>query len=380
MPYKTPFYNWHVQHTDVVDFAGWELPMRFTNIIEEHMAVRENVGIFDVSHMGRIHLRGSKVKEFMNLIVPRNVEAMKNGKAGYTYILNENGGFKDDVIVTLLKDDHIYLVCNASNREKIINWLNTHLKMAKHLFPEFDVKMEDVTFNSAMVAIQGPKSHKLMEKVFGISPKKWHAVYGEFEGYTVLLTGTGYTGEAGGEVILEINDKDELERISVKMWEELLKQGETLGVKPCGLGARDTLRMEAGYCLYGNDMDETITPREAALYFKPFADSTKDWFIGKEQVENQELTRKRIGFVLDGKGIPRHGYDVLDENGNKIGYVSSGTQSPLLKVGIGMAYVPLEYTEEGSKIYIQIHKKVVPATVKKFPLYDPEKYGAQRKA
>ena len=375
---KTPIYDWHKQHGDIVDFAGWEMPMRYTDIIEEHMAVRDAVGIFDVSHMGRLHLRGTKVREFIDAIVPRNVRKMETHRAGYTYVLNESGGFKDDVIVTVLDDDHVFFVCNASNREKIVNWLTTHLNTIKAIDPSFDVTLQDVTFQSAMIAIQGPSARTLMERVFGTAPGTWRVAYGTFEGHDILMTGTGYTGEVGAEVTLEISNSADLKQTAIKMWEALLNEGKDLAVKPCGLGARDTLRMEAGYCLYGNDIDEKITPKEAALYFSPFADNTKQWFIGKNAVEEKEVQRKRVGFVLKGKGIPRHNYDILDSDGNKIGWVSSGTQSPILHSGIGMGYVDVAFAQPGTKIFIQIRKKVVEAEVSKFPLFDPDRYGSKR--
>ncbi len=377
-PHRTPLYDWHVSHGDVVDFAGWEMPVRFSNIIEEHMAVRDAVGIFDVSHMGRIHVRGKHAKDFIDLIVPRNVKRMSPDRAGYTYVLNENGGFKDDVIVTVLDDDHIFFVCNASNRKKIVNWLLTHLKTIRSVFSDFDVKLQDVTFQSAMIAIQGPAAPELMKRVFGTVPARWRVAHGSFKDYDVLLTGTGYTGEVGGEITIEIEDKEELKKVAIEIWKALLEHGKNLAIKPCGLGARDSLRMEAGYCLYGNDIDEQITPKEAGLFFSPFADNEKEWYIGKDALETKDPAQIRIGFIMLEKGIPRHGYDILNSQGEKIGWVSSGTQSPLLHSGIGMGYVSTDYGNPDTDLLIQIRKKQVKAKVAKFPLYNSAKYGVSR--
>ena len=379
MSEKTPLYEWHKEHGSIVDFAGWALPVRITNINEEHKAVRNHVGIFDTSHMGRFLIRGENARLFLDLVVARNIHALSPGKAGYTYVLNEEGGFKDDVIVACHSDTEFLFVCNASNRLKILNWLTTLKELIQATNQGFDVTITDVTKYSTMIAVQGPKAIALLHEILEQVPERWRLVKTIVKDMQVEVwaSGTGYTGERGAELILVEEDTGKLKELSINLWELLLEKGKPFNILPCGLGSRDTLRLEAGLCLYGNDITETITAEEAGLYFKPFADPDKPFFIGQHALTMKSPRYKRIGFILKDKGIPRHDYKIF-KDGEEIGWVSSGTVSPLLKIGIGMGYVKPEHAVTGTPIQIQVRNKFLNAEIKEFPFYDPTKYGYKR--
>lgn len=380
---KTQLWKWHEEHgARMVDFAGWYLPVQFTSIIEEHMAVREKVGMFDVSHMGRYRIKGKHAQKVVEILVPRNIAAMPNNKCGYTFYLNERGGFRDDTIVGKINEEDFWIVCNASNREKIINWAENITRIVEDLTGE-PLEFKDYTMETAMFAVQGPLAPKVLEKLGVPDTGRWLIVEKEIDGVKCLFTGTGYTGEIGFEVSVFDTTVDNPEN-AIKIWEKIIKAGEELGLRLCGLGARDSLRLEAGLPLYGDEIEEDINPIEAGLDLKFFLNLEKEpYFFGRaaiERIKKQGVKRKRIGFKLLEKGIPRHNYPILNTDGKEIGFVTSGVYSPLNDCGIGMGYIDVQYTEPGTKILIQIRKKQVPAEVVPIPFYDTEKYGWKRKS
>lgn len=328
MPEKTVLYDSHVAlGADMVDFAGFLMPVRYkTNIVEEHMTVRNNAGMFDTSHMGRYWVTGTDAKEYLNYLVPRNIMNLQDGKSGYTFVLNEDGGFKDDVIISQFSEHELMLVCNAGNRPKIWDWMNELL--AKWKAEGKDIQLEDRSTTSCMIAVQGPRAIPILENIFNVElPTARFAVkWIEFNGEKLLFTTTGYTGSAGGEVII-FGDLNNIQNKAVAFWDLLLQKEVT----PCALGSRDTLRLEAGYRLYGNDLSEELHVLESGLDFYPFIDiQKKTGFIGQQAVlAMQGNTDKTVvAFKLLGRGIARHDYPVIIED-KEVGRVLSGTQSPI---------------------------------------------------
>jgi len=364
----------------MVEFAGWYLPVQFTSIIEEHMAVREKVGIFDVSHMGRYRIKGKHAQKVVEILVPRDISAMPNNKCGYTFYLNEQGGFRDDTIVGKINEEDFWIVCNASNRTKIINWAENITHIVEDL-TGMPLEFKDYTEETAMFAIQGPLAPKILEKLGVEDTGRWRIVEAEIDGIKCLFTGTGYTGETGFEVSVFNTTIDNPEN-AIKIWEKIIEVGEEFGLKLCGLGARDSLRLEAGLPLYGDEIEENINPIEAGLDLRFFLNlDKKAYFFGRtaiERIKKEGAKRKRIGFKLKDKGIPRHEYKILNTNSEEIGYVTSGVFSPLNNCGIGMGYVPIEYSKHGTEILVQIRKRAVPAEVVSLPFYDTKKYGWKR--
>lgn len=358
----------------MVDFGGFLMPMRYkaTSIVDEHLAVRNDVGMFDTSHMGRIWVTGSDSLALLNLMVPRNIEKLKDNTAGYTFMLNEHGGFRDDIIVTRLSINEYMVVCNAGNLNKIWNWMYNFVMVWKAAGK--DIKIENKSFTSFMIAVQGPRAFTILEKFSGIDlpEKRFRVKWITIEGEEMLFSTTGYTGSSGGEIIL-FSDEKNVEVKALKIWNLLLQNGVT----PCALGSRDTLRMEAGYRLYGNDIDENINLLESGLDFVPFADINKSTgFIGQAAILEKKGKVKRVfvGFKLLAKGIPRHGYKVIID-GEEKGVVLSGTQSPMNKVQFGMAFVPISHKEIGSRFEIDVRGKLKTAEVISFPIYNEEEYG-----
>jgi aminomethyltransferase len=372
---RTQLYKIHVKAAKMITFAGFEMPLWYKGIIEEHLAVRNSVGIFDVSHMGRVIITGKDAERFLNYVVTNDVSTLTPDSALYTVMCNENGGIVDDTIVCRLSQDKFLIVPNAVNREKDFNWLIQHAK-------GFDVKIEDFSDKSAMIAVQGPKAEETLQKVcsFNLSKiERFKCVSTELAGIEVFMSRTGYTGEDGFEVYVW-NAPLENPENAVKVWSAILEAGRDFGIEPCGLGARDTLRLEAGLCLYGNDIDENITPLEARLGF--VVKFQKGDFIGKDALQRQReegIKRKRVGLLMLEQGIPRQGFRVYSNEGEYIGQVTSGTFSPLLKCGIAMAYVQTQYAEEGSIVNIEIRGRKARAKVVAFPFYDQERYGYRRK-
>ncbi|MFX0065490.1 MAG: glycine cleavage system aminomethyltransferase GcvT [Candidatus Hermodarchaeota archaeon] len=389
---KVPLDRWHTANAKMVNFAGFNMPVLYnkTGILKEHLAVRNNAGIFDVSHMGRMIIRGKDALSFLNAIVPRDLTKLVPSQSAYTFILNEMAGFKDDVVVTYQGEKQgapqYFLVWNAGCLYKIKRWLEDLLTFQKHLNPGVNVELEDISSQSAMFAVQGPKTDEILKKVIPELPNRWRMIEYSFEEITGLISGTGYTGENGYEVIV-LNTSVDKPQNAEKIWNAILEAGQDAGFLPCGLGARDSLRLEAGYCLSGFDIGETINPLEADFYIPggrnpPFIHVDKSHaFFGQQSLKELATCypppKKRIGFIAEDKGIPR-AKDKLLVEGKEVGYVTSGVYSPLLEIGIGMGYIDNKFAAIGTKIEFQGRKRH-PAVVKPFPLYDPDKYGAQRK-
>ncbi|MGZ5135055.1 MAG: glycine cleavage system aminomethyltransferase GcvT [Flavitalea sp.] len=357
---NTPFIDKHISMgAKMAEFAGYNMPISYSGINEEHHAVRSNAGIFDVSHMGEFILKGGQALDLIQRVTTNDASKLKKGQAQYSCFTNKDGGIVDDLLVYCIDENKVYMiVVNASNIEKDWKWLTVHNTKG--------AEMHNVSEKTCLLAIQGPNATKIIQALTPIDVlnlKYYTFEKGPFAGVeNVLISATGYTGAGGVEIYFE--DKD---GAPGKIWNAIMDVGEPQGLKPIGLAARDTLRLEMGYCLYGNDIDDTTTPLEAGLGW--ITKFTKD-FTAKEMLEQQKaegLTRKLIGFEMTEKGIPRHGYDIKNFSGELIGKVTSGTQSPSLKKAIGMGYVDINYSNLDTSIYIRIRDKLLEAKVVKFP-------------
>ncbi|QFZ53396.1 glycine cleavage system aminomethyltransferase GcvT [Oceanihabitans sp. IOP_32] len=342
----------------IVPFAGYNMPVQYEGVNIEHDTVRNAVGVFDVSHMGEFIIEGEHALDLIQKVCSNDASKLTVGKAQYSYMPNEHGGVIDDLIIYKLKEDQYLLVVNASNIEKDWNWIQSQ--------NDVGATLRDISDDYSLLAIQGPKAIEAMQSLTShdlSAIKFYNFVVGDFAGIdNVIISATGYTGSGG----FEIYCKNEAVK---QIWDKVFKAGADYGIKPIGLAARDTLRLEMGYCLYGNDIDENTSPFEAGLGW--ITKFTKD-FTNSEALKAEKeggTKRKLIGFKLDERGIPRHGYDIVDADGNKIGVVTSGTMSPSLGVAIGLGYVPNAFAAADSKIHIQIRKKTIPATVVKLPFY-----------
>jgi len=371
---RTHLYQFHRENAEITVFAGFEMPLWFKGIIPEHLAVRNSVGIFDITHMGRAIITGPDAEQFLNYVTTNNVQALAPLSAHYSLMCNEKGGIKDDFVLSRLERDKFLMVYNAANREKDYQWLKKNAE-------KFDVNIQDVSDNIAMFAVQGPKAQETLQKISSgdlSQIKRFKCGWTELSGTKVFISRTGYTGEDGFEIFVwdtPLSNPDK----AVKVWNTILEAGKEFGIQPCGLGARDTLRLEAGLCLYGNDIDEETTPLEARLSFVVKFD--KGEFIGKQALLKQReegIKKRRVGIVMIDRGIPRAKFEIYREE-QKIGYVTSGTFSPLLRKGIAMGYVQKEHAKEETEITIKIRRKNAKAKIVKFPLYDAEKYGYRRK-
>lgn len=357
---NTPFTGKHKEMgAKMAEFAGYNMPISFTGINDEHAAVRNNAGIFDVSHMGEFILKGENALDLIQSITTNDASKLVTGKAQYSCMPNEKGGIVDDLIVYCIEENKVYMiVVNASNIEKDWNWISS--------FNTKKVEMHNVSEQTCLLAIQGPNATKILQPLTDtdiLNLKYYTFVKATFAGVdNVLISATGYTGSGGVEIYFE-NKADH----ASKIWNAIFEAGTPQGLKPIGLGARDTLRLEMGYCLYGMDIDDTTTPLEGGLGW--ITKFTKD-FTAKAILEKQKaegITRKLVGFEMVDKGIPRHGYEVLDEEGNKIGEVTSGTQGPSLGKAIGMAYVTKEHASIDSAIFVKVREKQLEAKVVKMP-------------
>ncbi|MFQ5822127.1 MAG: glycine cleavage system aminomethyltransferase GcvT [Candidatus Heimdallarchaeota archaeon] len=356
------------------EFAGFEHALWYEGVIPEHLAVRNAVGLFDITHMGRCTVKGVNAGALLDYILTRDISQMKINQGHYTVMCNNHGGIIDDLVVFRLHEDTFFVVYNAGNREKDYKWIHSHAK-------DFNVQTRDVSDEVAMFAVQGPKALATLQPLSDVDLSDIRRYWGRWMNLNdleVLLTRTGYTGEDGFEVYLWGTPSEESEKAE-KLWGAILKAGEEHGIKPCGLGARDTLRLEAGMCLYGNDINEDTTPLEAKLTFT--ISFEKDNFIGKDALLKQKdegLKRTRVGLRMLKRGIPRHGYQIFLD-GKEIGQVTSGTFSPLLQRGIGMGYVPPEHAAIGTQVDIKIRKSFLSAEIVKMPFYDTTRYGWRRK-
>jgi aminomethyltransferase len=351
------------------------MPIYYKDITPEHLAVRNRVGIFDISHMGRVMVTGADSERFLNYVITNDVATLLSNSAQYSVMCTEKGGIIDDFVVYRMETEKFLVVFNASNRAKDYNWIAKNSKV-------FNVKIDEVSDSVAMFAVQGPNAEKTLQKISTEDLSKvgrFKCGHLRLAGIEVFLSRTGYTGEDGFEVFVW-NATLAKPDYAVELWNAILGAGRTFGIEPCGLGARDTLRLEAGLCLYGNDIDENTTPLEAALGF--VVKLQKDKFIGKEVLTRQKTEgtkRKRVGVKMLDQGIPRPGFEIYTEEGERIGNLTSGTFSPLLKCGVGMGYVPTSFAQEGNAVNVKIREKMAKARIAAFPLYDAEKYGYKRK-
>jgi aminomethyltransferase len=366
----------HQQTAKLTDFAGFEMPLLYKGIIPEHLAVRNKVGVFDISHMGRILIEGADAERFLNYVITNDASKLSPASAQYSVMCNEQGGIIDDFVIYRLEEKKFMMVSNATNREKDYNWLIRNAK-------DFNTKIMEISDEVAMLAVQGPNAEKTLQKISQNDLSKierFKCTNSRLADIDIFLSRTGYTGEDGFEVFIwnaTLTKPDN----AVKLWNAILDAGRTFGIEPCGLGARDTLRLEAGLCLYGNDIDESTNPLEAVLSF--VVKLQKDNFIGKEALlkqKNEGIKRKRIGIRMVEQGIPRPNHEIYTNQGENIGHFTSGTFSPLLKCGIGMAYIQLPQAQEGNMINVKIRDKLVKGKIASFPLYDQEKYGYKRKS
>ena len=343
----------------MAEFAGYNMPISYTGINDEHATVRKNVGVFDVSHMGEFVLKGENALDLIQRITSNDAAKLKVGQAQYSCLPNEEGGIVDDLLVYCIEENKVYmLVVNASNIEKDWNWI------AKH--NTNNVEMHNISDKTCLLAIQGPNATKILEPLTDIDVlnlKYYTFTKGTFAGVkNVLVSATGYTGAGGVEIYFEDKDGD-----AEKIWDAIFAEGGPKGMKAIGLGARDTLRLEMGFCLYGNDIDDTTSPMEAGLGW--ITKFTKE-FIAKEIFAKQKaegITKKLVGFEMIEKGIPRHGYEIKDFTGATIGHVTSGTQSPSLGKAIGMGYVSKVFSALDTEIYIKVRDKLLMAKVSKIP-------------
>ena len=342
----------------MVPFAGYNMPVQYEGVNAEHETVRNGVGVFDVSHMGEFLLTGPKALDLIQKISSNDASTLTVGRAQYSCMPNANGGIVDDLIIYKIKDEQYLLVVNASNIEKDWTWISSHNDMG--------VEMRDLSEDYSLLAIQGPKAVEAMQSLTSVDLsqiKYYHFEVADFAGIEhVIISATGYTGSGGFEIYCK---NSEVEQV----WNKVFEAGAAFGIKPIGLAARDTLRLEMGFCLYGNDIDDTTSPLEAGLGW--ITKFTKD-FVNSENLKKQKeegVSRKLVAFELLERGIPRHDYEIVDANGNVIGKVTSGTQSPSLNKAIGLGYVPTALATEGSEIYIRIRNKDLKAQVVKLPFY-----------
>ncbi len=351
----------------IVPFAGYNMPVEYTGVKDEHKTVRDAVGVFDVSHMGEFWVRGPKAAEFIQRVTTNDVNKLYDGRIQYTCFPNGQGGIIDDLLVYRVGTENYLLVVNASNIEKDWEWLKK--------LNTYDAELENASDLTAQLAVQGPDAGATLQKLTGIDLGGigyYTFVIGSFAGVEdVIISATGYTGAGGFELYFRAEDGE-------KIWDSVMEAGREYGIKPAGLAARDTLRLEMGFCLYGNDIDETTSPIEAGLgWITKFSENND--FIDRERLQRQKLegvNRKLVGFAMVDRGIPRQHYEILDDKGQNIGEVTSGTMSPMLNIGIGMGYVTAEYAVPGQEILIRIRNKEPRAVVVKMPIYkkDNEKY------
>lgn len=364
MPKRTQVYEYHRKHGNIVDYAGYELPVWFEGIIPECKAVRTHAGLFDVSHMGRITVEGKNAESFLNRLTTNDVSTLSVGQGYYSLLCNLNGGIIDDLTIFRTGLRKYLVVYNAANREKNWVWLEKH--------PDAEVELRDVSDQSAMFAVQGPRAGQLLRSISGTRLEEIDKYSGRdvrVGELSCYVTRSGYTGEDGFEIYVW-STSDQRPEHALKIWEKLLAAGKHEGLKPAGLGARDVLRLEAGMCLYGNDIDEHTSPVEAKLNFAVRLDKKGD-FVGRAPIQVQKEEgpdRVRVGFKIRDKGIPRQGQEiVLDDQG--VGRVSSGTFSPTLSISIGMGYVPPNISKVGTVLGVKIRDRTVSAEVVKLPFY-----------
>lgn len=356
-PKNIPLAQLHINlGAKIVPFAGYNMPVRYSSDLDEHHTVRNSVGIFDVSHMGEFSVKGKGSLELLQYVTTNDVSQLTNGKVQYSCLPNGKGGIVDDLLVYKVADDDYFLVVNASNIEKDWNWINSQ--------NTFGAELKNLSDGLCLFAVQGPKAILTLQKLtsLNLSSIPYYAFgFGDLAGnQNIMISNTGYTGAGGFEVYIP-------NHLAEQVWNKIMEAGAEFGIKPIGLGARDTLRLEKAYCLYGNDIDDATSPIEAGLgwitkFSKKFIDSEK---FQKQKTEG--VSKKLVGFKMIERGIPRSHYPICDAAGNKIGEVTSGTQSPTLGIGIGMGYVAINQSVVGTKIFVSVREKLIEAEVVKTP-------------
>jgi len=349
----------------MLEFAGYNMPIQYEGLNLEHETVRKGLGVFDVSHMGEFWVKGPKALDYLQRITTNNVAALSDGKVQYSCFPNGQGGIIDDLLVYRFAEEQYLLVVNAANIEKDWNWC---VKQAEEMGLRVGEDLINASDDIAQLAVQGPKALEAMQKLCSaniVDMEYYTFQQIEFAGIPdVIVSTTGYTGSGGCEIYIP-------NEYAQQLWDKVMEAGEEFGIKPIGLGARDTLRLEMGFCLYGNDITDTTSPIEAGLgWITKFVDG-KD-FIDREHMQSLKdgaLTRRLRGFEMIDRGIPRQHYEICDADGNTIGEVTSGTQSPMMKKGIGMGYIAKEHAKFGSEIFIRVRKKLLKAVIVKMPIY-----------
>ena len=354
---RVPLNDLHIKlGGKMVPFAGYNMPVRYSSDIEEHMTVRKSVGVFDVSHMGEFLVQGPDALDLIQRVTSNDASKLSNGQAQYSCLPNENGGIVDDLLVYKIKDNDYMLVVNASNIEKDWNWI-----------VKFNTKgavLKNISDDICLFAVQGPKAMGVLQKLTSIdlsAIKYYHFAIGEFAGVKeVIMSNTGYTGAGGFEIYIPNANAE-------RVWNAIFDAGKEFNIKPIGLGARDTLRLEMGFCLYGNDIDDTTSPLEGGLgwitkFSKPFTNS-----VAIKNQKDAGVKRKLVGFKMVDKGIPRHDYIIKASDGSDIGKVTSGTMSPVLGIGVGLGYVPAAFANPGNEIFIDVRGRALKAEVSKLP-------------
>jgi aminomethyltransferase len=352
-----PLNDLHVKlGAKMVPFAGYNMPVRYSSDIEEHMTVRNGVGVFDVSHMGEFTVKGTNALDLIQRVTSNDASKLVDGQAQYSCLPNDKGGIVDDLIVYKIKDNDYMLVINASNIDKDWNWISQ--------FNTNGAEMKNISDDICLFAVQGPKATGVLQKLTKTdlrAIKYYHFAVGEFAGVPeVVMSNTGYTGSGGFEIYVH-------KQLAEKVWHDIFEAGKDVDIKPIGLGARDTLRLEKGFCLYGNDIDDATSPLEGGLGW--ITKFTKD-FTNAANIKKQKeegVSRKLVGFKMVDRGIPRHDYQIKDAAGNVIGKVTSGTQSPMLGIGIGLGYVVSAHAAVDSEIFIDVRGKALKAMVSKVP-------------
>ena len=359
---KTPLYESHLElKARMVPFAGYHMPVQYTGVVDEHKQVRSHVGLFDVSHMGELSVTGRGALEFLEKLTLNQVSKMAIGQAQYNAFCTEKGTLIDDIILYKRGFDSFFICVNASNVEKDFLWLAQHC-------PNQGVLIENLSSDYAQIAVQGPQSRNLISQIVDIKMEQlpyYHFAEGKTLGVPSLIARTGYTGELGYELYVPSH-------AALKIWNGLLDAGQSFGVKPCGLGARDTLRLEVGYLLYGNDMDDTISALQCGLGW--ITQFEKETFIGKEALVKEKemgINKKLVGLEMQDRAIARHGYSIFEtpESTQAIGVVTSGSPSPSLSKNIGMGYVPTAFSKLGTKVFVDIRGEKKPAQIVKKPFY-----------
>ena len=342
----------------MVPFAGYNMPVSYTGLNEEHAIVRTGVGVFDVSHMGEFILKGDRALDLIQYVTSNDAAQLYDGRVQYSCLPNGVGGIVDDLLVYRIDEKTYMLVVNASNIEKDWNWLSKH--------NTFGVEMKNISDRTSLLAVQGPKAMEVLQRLTDVkldTVPYYHFVKGKFAGEeNIIISNTGYTGSGGFEIYFD-------NEVANKIWDSIFTAGEAFGIKPIGLGARDTLRLEMGFCLYGNDIDDTTSPIEAGL---GWVTKFNKEFIDKKFLQDQKekgVARKLIAFEMIDRGIPRHDYEITDATGATIGKVTSGTQAPTLQKGIGMGYVKTEIAKLDSEIFIKVRDKLLKAKIVKLPFY-----------